>query len=216
MRALLSWCCLLAFVGTGCATVNIESTPADAEVALILPGEETVRVIGRTPYAADLDTLSDAVNGGVVTLVVRKRGYLSQHFLVPNIPHTDLRLSTSLLPDLPRNYEEVNRIVALVLKGQRFLLEKRPEDAIKTADAIKAINENIATAFEIEGAAHFMTKKLRESRFAWMRVLELEPENFEAKGMLKLVEARMGMHRQTEKKADNAPTPPPAAGRGAP
>lgn len=212
-RAILLLWSLLAVMNAGCASVSIDSIPTDAEVGIILQGEEGVRVIGRTPFESALGDLDDLTNKGAVTLVVRKRGYLSQHFLIPNVPHADLKMSTNLLPDLPRNYEEVNHIVALILKGQRYLLEKRYDQALKVATEIKKENENIASAHEIEGAAYLLTNKLRDARFAWIRVLELEPENHEAKGMLALVETRMGVRKPAAKNAAAAKEVPPAGAK---
>ena len=207
----------MAALASGCASVSIDSNPPDADVIMILPGEETERNLGKTPFRSDLSSLSEAVNEGAVTLVVRKRGYLSQHFLVPNVPHMDLKLETHLLPDLPRNYEEVNKVVGSVLKGQRFLLQKRYPEALQTAAEIKKVSENIASAYEIEGSAYFLTSKFREARYAWMKVLDLEPENHDAKTMLRLVETRMGFkggrapaQSAPERDATRAEATPPA------
>ena len=185
----------------GCASVKIDSHPTDASVYVVFPGQATEREVGKTPIEIDINEFDEIRNQGAMVFVIKKQGYLSQHFVVPNISHTDLKISTSLLPDLPSNYEEVNKLIALAFKGERLILQKRFSEALKVGEKIRDMNPNIATAYELIGTAQYLQNNLREARYAWIRVLELEPQNVEAHKMLASVETRMGVRQIRSQRA---------------
>jgi tetratricopeptide (TPR) repeat protein len=194
----ISWglAAVVVLVG-GCGSIAVKSTPPEAEVSVLLPGKETPKALGKTPYAADLSALEEVVNEGTIVIVVAKRGYVSQQFVVPNLSGGELEIEANLEPNLPSNYQEVNRVVSLVLQAERYLFENRLKEALETAAEIKKVNENVATAYEIEATAHFLGNDMEKSRFAWIRALELEPSNAEAQAMLAQVEAKLGVKPRT-------------------
>jgi len=181
----------LLLLATGCGTLTVRSSPPEADVGIILPGRETPKMIGQTPYSASFSELKDSVNQGTVVVVVQKRGYIPQKFVIPNLGSGNLELEASLLPNLPSNYQEVNRVVALTLRAERLILEQRFDEALEVASEIKGINENVASAFEIEGTVHFLQREFDKSRFAWIRALELDPNNPEGQSMLTRVEEQL-------------------------
>ena len=61
---------------------------------------------------------------------------------------------------------------------------KQFDEALKTAAALKSINENIAVAFDIEGAAYLLKGEKEKSKIAWDRSLEIDPENPDTTKML--------------------------------
>lgn len=183
---------ILGLFFSSCGTLEVKSTPPEVEVGLMLPGKETVKVLGKTPYTASASEMEDISNEGTVVLVLRKPGYIDQHFVIPNISG-NIAIEANLSPNLPSNYREINRIVALVLKGQKMIIDKRFDDLFKITSEIKKINENIASAYELDGAAYFLKKDLKNSRFAWIKVLELNPNNPEAQNMLALIEKKLGI-----------------------
>lgn len=202
---------LLIGLLSACGTVAVRSSPPEAEVSVVLPGKETAKTLGKTPYTADLSNLSEIVNEGTIVLVVEKRGYVSQQFVVPNLSSGALEIQANLLPNLPSNYQEVNKIIALTLKAERFILENRLKEALEASDEIKKLNENISTAFEIEGTVHFLQSDWQKSRFSWIRALELEPNNPEAQTMLAQVEQKLGIKPSLPGAASTPPAKTPAA-----
>lgn len=181
---------------TGCGTLAVKSSPPEATVGLILPNSEKPKLLGKTPLNADPSELSAAVNSGTVVIVVEKRGYIPQQFVVPNMSGGDLQIDANLKPNLPSNYQAINRIITLTLRAERQIIEKRFDEALKTAEEIKKINENVAAAYEVEGTVHLLKKDLENSRFAWIRALELEPDNPEGQKILASIEKKMGINTE--------------------
>ena len=198
MRLMLA---ALIISAAGCGTVAIKSTPPEAEIMVMVPGKEAMQPLGKTPYTADLDELEQIVNEGTIIIVVQKQGYVPKQFVVPNLGGGKLDIETTLTPNLPTDYREVNKIISLTLKAERLLLQKQFDEALKAAAEIRKINDNVATAYEVEGTVHFLENRLEKSRFAWIRALELDPDNPEAQNMLSMVEKRMNI-------TGRAPTPP--------
>lgn len=180
-------------LSAACGTISVKSTPPEAEVSVLLPGKETPKALGKTPYSADLSDVAEIVNEGTIVLVVQKRGYVAQHFVVPNLAGGELAIDASLMPNLPTNYQEVNRIIGKVLAAERLLLENRTKEALEAAAEIQKMNENVAIAYEIEAAAYYLQNELEKSRFAWIRALELEPDNAQAQSVLARVEEKLGI-----------------------
>lgn len=187
---------LLAFLiplSISCGTVSIKSTPPEAEVGIVLADQEKPKSLGKTPLTMDLSDIEDAVNTGTIVVVVKKRGYVPQHFVIPNLSGGELDINAILSPNLPSNFQAINRIVTLTLRAEREIIQKRFDDAIKTAAEIKKINENVSSAYEIEGTVFFLQKKMKKSRFAWIRALELEPNNPEGQKILASIEKSLGV-----------------------
>ena len=131
---------LAALAISSCASVKINSNPPGAEVAVILPGDSSVRELGTTPFKMEMGDYDEIWNEGPVTLVVRKHGYISQHFIVPNVSHTDLDIHTNLLPDFPSNYTELNKVLQLAFKAERYIMQRQFDKAKLVAGELRQIN----------------------------------------------------------------------------
>jgi predicted negative regulator of RcsB-dependent stress response len=86
----------------------------------------------------------------------------------------------------------MNKIVKLVLQAEREIMMKQVDAALKTASNIKAINDNIAMAWEIEGAAYCVKGDLAKAKVSWLRSLEIDPENPETTKMLGTIDEKLG------------------------
>jgi len=182
----------IALYAVGCGTVSVVSNPPEAEVSLILPGKESLKPLGKTPLELEVTKLEEAVDKGTVVIVVERDGYLPQRFVVPNLSSTSLNIEATLVPMYDTNYKELNDMISKVLKAERLVLEKRLDEALVTSNEIKSINENVAVAYEIEGTVYFLKSEFTKSRFAWLRAVELDPNNAESQSMLEIVEKKMG------------------------
>ena len=168
-----------------CGTVSVRSNPKEAEVILMQPGKLDPMLLGKTPYSASMSDLGNAANSGPIVLEIRKEGYISQFLYIPNASGARIEFDTGLKPINPGSYADVNKIIKITLQAERQIMQKQFDEAIKSAAAIKAMNENITAAWEIEGAAYFVKGELTKARVAWMRSLEIDPDNPDTVRMLK-------------------------------
>ncbi len=177
---------------TSCGTVAIRSSPADAEISLMQPGRADPKPLGKTPFEGKLGDLGSAANSGPIILQIKKPGYITQSLYVPNASGSRIEFDTNLKPVNPGSFADMNKIVKLVLQAEREIMMKQVDEALKTASNIKAINDNIAMAWEIEGAAYFVKGDLAKAKVAWLRSLEIDPENPETTKMLSTIDEKLG------------------------
>ena len=182
---------LLTFgILVGCGTVSIRSSPKGADILLMQPGKGEPKPIGKTPYENTLSALGNAANSGPIVIQIKKEGFITQNLYVPNASGSRLEFDTSLQPIGPGNYIEINKIIKLTLLAERQIMQKQYDDALKSADAIKLINDNIAAAWEIEGAAYFVKGDLVKSKIAWIRSLNIDPDNPDTVQILKSINGK--------------------------
>lgn len=173
-------------------TLNVRTNPSEAEIVLAQPGKVDSKPLGKTPYTSKIGDLGSAANGGPIVLKVTKKGFMPQSLYIPNATGSKLDFDLNLRPVSPGSYEDMNKIIKLVLQAERQIMLKQPDEALKTADAIKAINDNIAMAYEIEGAAQFVKGDLQKAKIAWNRSLAIDPENPDTASMLKTIDEKLG------------------------
>jgi hypothetical protein len=187
---------VLALAGTtclvSCGTVAVRSSPTGADITVMQPGKMDAKPLGKTPFEGKLSDLGTAANSGPIVIQIRKDGYIPQSLYVPNASGSRLEFDTNLKPLNPGSYEDMNKIIKLVLQAERQIMLKQVDEALKTATAIKAMNDNISVAWEIEGAAHFVKGDLSNAKIAWTRSLEIDPENPDTARMLQTIDEKSG------------------------
>lgn len=174
-------------------TLNVRTSPSEAEVVLVQTGRIDSKPLGKTPYVAKISELGTAANNGPIVVQVKKPGFMPQNLFIPNATGSKLDFDVILRPINPGSYEDMNKIIKLVLQAERQILLKQYDDAIKSAEVIKSMNENIAAAWEIEGAAQFVKGDLQKARIAWNRSLAIDPENPDTAKLLKTIDEKLGI-----------------------
>jgi len=175
-----------------CGTVAVRSSPSDAEILLMQPGRSDAKPLGKTPYEGKLSDLGSAANSGPIVIQIRKPGFITQNLYVPNASGSRIEFDTNLKPVNPGSYADMNKIIKLILQAERQIMQKQVDEALKTAADIKAMNDNVAVAWEIEGAAHFVKGDLAKAKLSWLRSLEIDPENPETTKMLSTIDEKLG------------------------
>lgn len=183
---------LVAMGLQACGTVAVRSNPSGAEILLMQPGRSDPRPMGKTPYEGKLSDLGSAANSGPIVIQIKKQGYVTQNLYVPNASGSRIEFDTNLKPVNPGSYADMNKIVKLILQAERQIMMKQVDDAIKTAADIKAMNDNVAVAWEIEGAAYFVKGDLAKAKLSWLRSLEIDPENPETAKMISTIDEKLG------------------------
>jgi hypothetical protein len=175
-----------------CGTVAIRSNPSDAEILLMQPGRSDPKPMGKTPYEGKLSDLGSAANSGPIVIQIRKPGYVTQNLYVPNASGSRIEFDTNLKPVNPGSYADMNKIVKLILQAERQIMQKQVDEALKSAADIKTMNDNVAVAWEIEGAAYFVKGDLQKAKLSWLRSLEIDPENPETAKMISTIDEKLG------------------------
>jgi tetratricopeptide (TPR) repeat protein len=190
---------ILGSILCACGTVEIQSEPRDAEIFAITQGQDKGEPLGSTPYKANLSDLSKIVGSGPILLQIRKNGYQTQSVIVPDIPGSQLKISTDLKSSTTETHRDINRTVRLALRAEREILEKRLDAALATAKEIRQINENAASAYEIEGAVRMLQGDVSKSLESWERSLAIDPENTDARAMIQLLKEKLGTPSSSKK-----------------
>ncbi len=182
----------LTLLLSSCGSVAIRSTPSEAEIIVMQPGKADAKPLGKTPFEDTLSSLGNAANSGPIVIQIKKEGFITQNLFVPNASGSRLEFDTNLVPTSAGAYNDMNKIVKMVLQAERQRRQKQVDEAIKSATAIKAVNENIAAAWEIEGAAYFIKGELEKSKLAWQRSLQIDPDNPDTVNILKSIDEKSG------------------------
>jgi tetratricopeptide (TPR) repeat protein len=188
--------CAVAFALTSCASLKVTSQPPGAEVLLVAANNSQPKSLGRTPFDAAVSELASASGGGPVVIQIKQTGYQTQSFLVPTLGG-EYAIEARLERNPFASFEDLNKIIKLSFLAERQILQKQYDEAIKTADRLILVNDNVAMAYQIKGTVYFIQSKFNESRVELQRVLELDPENPEIRTLLKAVEEKMGVKPTT-------------------
>ncbi len=179
-----------AFLVCSCASLKVISQPPGADVILLAANNSQPKIVGKTPYESAVSDLSEFTGGGPIVVQVKQTGYQPQNFLVPTLGG-EYVVEANLERNPFASFDELNKIVKMAFLAERQILQKQYDDALKTAEKLQSINDNVAMAFQIKGTVYFIQGKFNESRFALVRALELDPENPEVKNMLTAVETKI-------------------------
>ncbi|MBM3383415.1 MAG: tetratricopeptide repeat protein [Betaproteobacteria bacterium] len=180
--------CQLALLATlftsGCASVSIKSKPSGAEVYLSVPGRENPQLLGPTPYNKDLAEIKKLANTSTIVLTVKRSGYVSQNFVVPNLGGGQLEIEALLQPLGSEDFGTVNLAVRLVLEAERQIIDRNLKEALKTLEKAKAANPNIAAIYYFEGYTYSLQNDKEKAREALYKALALDPQDTEVRSML--------------------------------
>jgi len=171
-----------------CGTISINSNPAGADIYLVSMGKSKGKLVGKTPYTSNAKSLADQAGTGQQSLVllIEKRGYESQRYILPALTGGDLNIQVNLDNNRQSEaFQDTVKVVNYVLKAERAIIDKNFKEALDLSKEIKKINDYIPYAYEIDGTVYYLDGKLKQSAAAWERVLELEPDNLDAQRMLR-------------------------------
>ena len=170
-------------------TLNVRTTPDEAEVLVVFPGQQPSR-LGRTPLSLDSDSLSGHA-GDSVELILKKEGYSSEHFLIPKTTFAanirlDVALNESKLPvacaDQDAAVEEVARSIA---QAQSFIAAKMYEGALRILQNLGDRYPNSSVIYDLLGNAYYLMKDLEKALVAYQKSLKISPNNSETQRMVK-------------------------------
>lgn len=173
-----------ALLQAACASVNINSTPKDADVILEIPGQKSGQVIGKTPLTTAVSDLAKQVNNATIVLTLKKADYQPQSFVIPNLGSGKLEIAASLQPLSAEGAREINLAVRYVLEAERQIIDKDYKNALKSIDKAKSTFPNMAAAYMFEGIIHGLQNDKPKAIQALQRALALDPTDTDIRTML--------------------------------
>ena len=186
------------FLLHACASVNITSRPAGADVILAIPGQESGKTLGKTPFTSPVGDIAKATNKATLVLTLKKPGYRSQAFVIPNLGSGKLEIDASLQPVGADDSQDINLAVRYILEAEKEIIDKDFKAALKSIEKAKASNPNIAAAHMFEGIIYGLQNDKGKAKESLLRALALDPTDTEVKTLL----SEMG--------GDFSAPPPPA------
>lgn len=188
-RRLWAMLALVPGLSSCASTLTLKSNPAGAEVHALGEKGERAQLLGQTPLQLPLESARG--------LEVAKAGFLSTYVFLPK-PGTGEDTSLTV------NLQNVSRtlVETLVKEKHPGLLDDAAYDLLELHTATTAGRETevaglvrkiepryskFVTFNLILGNYHFAKKDYRKSREYYDRALELDPENKDARQMLKLL-----------------------------
>jgi tetratricopeptide (TPR) repeat protein len=171
-------------LATACASVSITSNPKGADIILAVPGQESGKIIGKTPLTSSVSDIASKTNSATLVVTLKKSGYQPHSFVIPNLGSGKLEIAASLQPVGAEDSQEINLAVRYILEAERQIIDKDFKGALKSIEKAKASNPNIAAAYMFEGIVHNLQNDKGKAVEAFTRALALDPTDAEIRALL--------------------------------
>ncbi|MCB0364483.1 MAG: tetratricopeptide repeat protein [Bdellovibrionaceae bacterium] len=176
------------FFGCQTATLNVQTSPDEAEVFAVYPGQQPAK-LGKTPLKVESQALF-AHPGDSFKLLVQKEGFFTEQFLVPKSLFAanvklDIAMKENKAPvactEQDAAVEEVARNVA---QAQSFIQAKRYEGAVRILLNLSDRFPNSSVVYDLLGNAYYLMKDLESALGNYEKSLRLSPNNSETQRMV--------------------------------
>ncbi len=170
----------------------VKSDPLQADVFVENPKTGQKKQIGVTPLEIPLSNVKETVGEEVVsgeyfTVVIEKKGFVSQRVAVPATRFGTLvtRIEAPLKAGEDQKQNQLaSEILDHLFVAQKLALAKEYERAQAELDKILAIAPDFARAHSMMGSVYFLQKKFPESLHAYEKALKNDPKMEEAIKMI--------------------------------
>lgn len=185
------WWLPLLVMGCTTSRLNVQTTPAEAEVYVVYPGQQPA-LLGKSP----LDIPGQGMfshQGTSFKLIVKKEGFFSEQFLVPKSIFTSIKSNVKLDVAMIENkaptacteqdaaVEEVARSVA---QAQSFIQAKRYDSANRILLNLSDRYPNSSVVYDLLGNTYYLMKDLETALNFYEKSLRLSPNNSETQRMV--------------------------------
>jgi tetratricopeptide (TPR) repeat protein len=175
--------------------LTVESTPVGAEIFVLLPSGQYEK-LGETPFIIEEATIKEWMKEQLdfTVLKISKSGFVSENLFLNIKDHYRLNYMAHLKAvDVWNNKEiEVSSTAAnkLALKVQSInqqVFSKKFDSALNETEALIEQFPKAHVFYDIKGSILFLMGKRSEAVASYQKSLSLNPDNNEAKMMLKEV-----------------------------
>lgn len=175
---------VICLLSSGCASVSITSKPQGVDVILSVPGQENGKLLGKTPLTQDLAEIKKFSNKSTLVVTLKRAGYQSQNFVIPNLGGGRLEIEANLRPVGSDDSADINLAVRHLLEAERHIIDKNYKDALKSLEKSRAANPNIAAAYMFEGTIYLLQNQNEKAREALYKALALDPDDTDIRTLL--------------------------------
>jgi tetratricopeptide (TPR) repeat protein len=176
------------------ATLKIKTEPEGAEIYLINPSAQPVR-IGQAPYESNLDEfVNNFVKAESFLLEIRKAGHIPYRVLLARTTQVNLELTANLEldPTLPK-YKEHDLLMNQLFDVQKMIRTRNFKDAISRLDELEKTHPKLSIIVELKATAYYMNKEVENALSQYRRAFAINPENIDAYRMKVYLEKKLGV-----------------------
>jgi hypothetical protein len=181
----------------GCQSFVLTTNPGEVEIYLRNIDSSDEKSLGRSPQTLTPNAIGTLKIQEPFVVTFKRSGYVEESLLMSRIPSAGTLVVK--LRNLSETGEatEINKVVRLVLEGERALLEKNKKNALDISAEIKKINPSVALAYVIEGTAYLLDGNSRDARSAFIRAVELDSTDLGSRKILAEIDSKLGLPAQT-------------------
>ncbi len=191
---------LVSTVACSTSHLSVKSDPVQAEVFVENPKTGVKKSLGFTPLDVPMGQVKDAVGdsvgaGDFFTLILEKKGFISQQFKVPATRFGTLMTEVTAplkQGDDVQQAHLADDILDHLFTAQKFALAKEFERANTEIDHVLAVSPEFPRALSMRGSIYFVQKKYDESLKWYEQALKADPKMEEAVKMIARIKAAQG------------------------
>ena len=178
---------------SACASLDIKTTPPQAEVLLYSSGSAKPKVLGKTPLSISLSDALEGVDGSSMTLKIKKHDFQSQSFLLPLFTLGSLTLDSSLekISDSIQEDAEARKFTnenfKAFFKSFEYLADDDLARALSEIEKLKKNLPKISMVYLLESVVLVASGDTQNALTSLNRAKALDPDEEEIELMISRV-----------------------------
>lgn len=182
------------------AQFELKSNPDDSEIYVINDETGKRKLIGKTPYTADFNTIkAEAGKDKSIQLSVVKPGFEDFNIVLPPLASTDMRIAANLKVEkdiaLTSDFDMLVSDLFDVLRMTRL---KDYETANSKLDILINKFPHFSVVYEMKGLNYYLSKEFKKSLNFYKKAFSVNPKNREAYKMMIYLEKKFNLGDKNE------------------
>ncbi|MEY2988315.1 MAG: hypothetical protein RJB13_1836 [Pseudomonadota bacterium] len=173
-----------SLLSISCATLEITTEPAGAEIVAVSAAGGVASPLGKSPVLLDSGKIAELLKQGPAIIRATAEGFETTHLLVPTSLRGEVKASVTLkkvasdkAADAPEKKADLNALIRNILDAERSIIEKRFDDAKRLATKIREDFPALAISYFLEGSVYFKQGDRAAALASMNRGLELDPDD---------------------------------------
>ncbi len=177
------------------AVIKIASNPKEAEIYVASDPNEQPRLIGKTPFEQDLESLINSyVKKNIFILTLKKEGFEDYKVLFTKATSVDIELQVNMIvDDKIKTIKKHDLLMNELFDVQRMIRGNNARDAILKLDELEKEYKHFSVVSELKATAYYMNKDMENALTYYRKSFALNPDNVDAYKMKIYLEKKMGV-----------------------